>query len=605
MKNKKILAIVAMVLVLAITVSLAGCDMFDSNKQAAKKAYQQYVIDHSAEGKMPAYIVYTAEGGFVAIQDGAAVGVYETQEEAVKAMLGEGADCDVVDLSEGKLFACVVKGENTISMQYDDYLTHIGDIAATDMDASFTDACLEVVTVNDTTYFHAKATGFTKITAGEASYEVVVSKAKINLIVAMGQSNAGSHFENATTDIRSPLGTAYRWGDGRHGGNATTVNKDGAMVSEPVYYDGTDLLNCRSWHMPMMAELYAQSVAAGDPVKNVLIFQEGATTKNGQAIETWAVDSNDTSGTTTTVTMINNCRHYFEQHSDLYEIVSSGVYWIQGEGDWQLAPDVYQERFLAIWDRLKEEADMEYVAFFRVRHGGVQNNAGTDPNHEDLNYHNAVLAQLDMINAYEEFYLATTLTENWTGTEDTTHTIDISKYITIMETYSTSDTHTDSYDNNATYADGKLTTTMKELFGSNAMCHYGKFGYTLMGADAAYNMYHALHTDSFAIVQADSSGKPEVQTVSQPGDEVTLDITEMTRDLTFRAACGSTAGVIDILVESEGFDITFDVVGFNNDNYGLVDMDELKKSPDATITVTDKPVNGEEGSVVYTIVNNG
>ncbi|MBQ1963607.1 MAG: hypothetical protein II369_05770, partial [Clostridia bacterium] len=35
-------------------------------------------------------------------------------------------------------------------------------------------------------------------------YEVTVKKAKVNIVVIMGQSNAGNHFANATSDVTCP-----------------------------------------------------------------------------------------------------------------------------------------------------------------------------------------------------------------------------------------------------------------------------------------------------------------------------------------------------------------------------------------------------------------
>ena len=131
--------------------------------------------------------------------------------------------------------------------------------------------------------------------------------------------------------------------------------------------------------------------------------------------------------------------------------------------------------------------------------------------------------------------MATDLTENWVGTEDVTHTVDISQYITVMEAYGSSPNYTDSYGNNASYADGKLTTTMKSLYGSNNKCHYGKFGYGLIGADAAYNMYRTLHGGDVAIVVTDTSGHANRKQVLSHGQTVTVDVTDMTQDLSFRA----------------------------------------------------------------------
>ena len=103
----------------------------------------------------------------------------------------------------------------------------------------------------------------------------------------------------------------------------------------------------------------------------------------------------------------------------------------------------------------------------------------------------------------------------------------------MMAQYSGADSYKDSYGNTATYANGILTAPMKTLFGSNNKNHYGKFGYTLIAVDAAYNMYSALEqlyfgsTDSeyAAIVQANTSGKADEENrrVNVNGDTVTLD----------------------------------------------------------------------------------
>lgn len=58
--------------------------------QAAKNAYTSYIAN---TGKFAEYVLYQAEEDacFVAIQNGTALGVYDSQAEAIKAMLGDDA----------------------------------------------------------------------------------------------------------------------------------------------------------------------------------------------------------------------------------------------------------------------------------------------------------------------------------------------------------------------------------------------------------------------------------------------------------------------------------------------------------------------------------
>ena len=158
----------------------------------------------------------------------------------------------------------------------------------------------------------------------------------------------------------------------------------------------------------------------------------------------------------------------------------------------------YTGLFMAMWNKLKESG-AEYLAFFRVRRSVAE----SDGNYSGLAYHGSLTAQLDMINKNPDMFMATTITENWIGNASTKHSIDIRNYITLMEEYGKEGELNDSYGNAATFKDGILTTTMKTLYGSNNKCHYGKFGYGIIGADAAFNMYKALHTKEFSIVKTD------------------------------------------------------------------------------------------------------
>ena len=466
----------------------------------------------------------------------------------------------------------------SISVQYDDHY----DI--TDKNVEIIDAEDNSIIKLEGNYLVATGIGTTKVKIDGQLYDVTVEKAKINLIVIMGQSNAGNHFENATSDVTCPIGTAYWWGNGK-----------GTAATEPVDYIQPSM----GFHTPLLAELYAQSVAAGDPVKNVLIWQEGITSKNGQSIVKWAASATNTSGTDATVTMIQNCRNYYEKHSDKYEIVNSGVYWLQGESNTAMDPALYTRLFMAIWERL-ENVGMDYLAFLRLRWGMN----GKWPDHQDLHHSASLSAQIQMINENPNFYMATDLTENWVGTETAPHTVDISKYITVMEAYGSNPTYTDAYGNYATYADGKLTTTMKSLYGSNNKCHYGKFGYGLIGADAAYNMYHALKTNDAAIVVTDTSGHANRKILLTNGQQVSIDITNMLDDLSFRPACGSTAGTLELTIRSGESDITAHdgLLITTGQRYGSICVSELRNYNNVSIEITYNTVNGKKHTAVCNVI---
>ena len=207
-----------------------------------------------------------------------------------------------------------------VVLQYDDYVTSLGDISATSASATFEgDDAIEVVTKNNVKYFRAKNVGVTTVKDGDKSVVVGIAKARLHLVVVMGQSNAGCHFANAMSDVVCDLGTAYWWGA-----------NIGPAVTKPIDYTRPST----GFHTPLIAELRAQSVAAGEPEKPVMIWHEGATSKNGKPITSWATSATETSGTDDTVKMITNCINYYTapERADKYEIVESGMYWLQGEG---------------------------------------------------------------------------------------------------------------------------------------------------------------------------------------------------------------------------------------------------------------------------------
>ena len=479
-----------------------------------------------------------------------------------------------------------------LTVSYDDYLTEIDGVLPTDEGVAVIEgSAIEIIDVNTVMYFHAKEIGTATVKLGEKTAVVTVEKAKLNLIVIMGQSNSGNHFDNATSDIKCALGTAYWWGGGY-----------GIKAKEPQNFIGAT----KGFHSTLLAELYAQSVAAGNPTKNVLVWHEGGsqtgagTSKNGSSIYGWVENPNDTSGTDYTVKMVEKCVEYYSAMPDKYEIVSRGVYWLQGEGDGVrgIDPNEYIACFMAMWNKLKSEAGLEYMAIMRVRQGGDKNTLNND-----IFYSTTVAAQYALANNNPDIFMATTITENFTGAPTEKKTVDIKNYIRMMQEYSSVKSYSDKYGNTATVSGTKLTAPMSTLFGSNNNNHYGKFGYTLIASDAAYNMYRALNGTSVEFLLANSSGRPADQKTSKAGDVVELDITEMADDLSFYAAPGSTAGVFSIKVMSMNTDITADVVNNSGANYGCVNLKKLKTYEFPVISVTYTTSSGSF-AVSYNVTDN-
>ena len=128
-----------------------------------------------------------------------------------------------------------------LTVSYDDYLTEIDGVLPTDEGVAVIEgSAIEIIDVNTVKYFHAKDIGTATVKLGEKTAVVTVEKAKLNLIVIMGQSNSGNHFDNATSDIKCALGTAYWWGGGY-----------GIKAKEPQNFIGAT----KGFHSTLLAEL--------------------------------------------------------------------------------------------------------------------------------------------------------------------------------------------------------------------------------------------------------------------------------------------------------------------------------------------------------------
>lgn len=116
MRNRKAFTIVELVIVIAVIAILATVlvptfgnvinNAKDSAaKQEAKNAYTEYVVEAAASGSIGQYFVYEADAGrFVAIDSGSVVGVYESKEAALAAMVGTVDTTKIFDTANDKLF---------------------------------------------------------------------------------------------------------------------------------------------------------------------------------------------------------------------------------------------------------------------------------------------------------------------------------------------------------------------------------------------------------------------------------------------------------------------------------------------------------------------
>jgi len=103
-RNRKAFTVVELVIVIAVIAVLATVlvptfgDVIQNAKdsaaeQEAKNAYTSYMVENAAKGEMPELFLFQAdEDRVVAIQNGAAVGVYENEEAALIDLIGEGYD---------------------------------------------------------------------------------------------------------------------------------------------------------------------------------------------------------------------------------------------------------------------------------------------------------------------------------------------------------------------------------------------------------------------------------------------------------------------------------------------------------------------------------
>lgn len=126
-KNKKAFSIVELVIVIAVIAVLAAVMIPTFGKivekaqdskamQEAKNAFTNYLNENN--GQAPGYMVYNADGKFVALRDGTSVGVYDSAEDAMMAMIPNPDMSELTAIDGGDLF--IYKGDPNAPTDWSD-----------------------------------------------------------------------------------------------------------------------------------------------------------------------------------------------------------------------------------------------------------------------------------------------------------------------------------------------------------------------------------------------------------------------------------------------------------------------------------------------------
>ena len=445
--------------------------------------------------------------------------------------------------------ALAYEGGQTV--QYDDYIP-VSEFGGAVTIAEESASVLEEKTVDGVEYIHAKGVGEAAITVDGVNQIVTVEPAQINIVLVMGQSNAAGETANGASTpekTASPTacepGTAYLWG------------KD---ATEPRVLNDS----YAGFRNGLAAEWYAQSKAAGSPEKTVVVFDRTYTARPGAPVSEWQEETGGKASLKTTAEMLNACYDYYDAGagSENYEITQCGMYWLQGESNAGMSAAEYYRVFMSLWEDLKSETEnkLEYCAFLRVRRGTAYNN---------IQLFGPAVAQYQMTNDHADMYMASTLTESWTGDSyDAEIHVDGSNYCTV-------DT---------------MNQPLKNLYGG---LHYTQMGYNVIGADAAYNMYRALNSGDKKVVAVRASG--ETVALAAVGARMDSDIRldEDAEDLMFYLAPGSAEATLELSITSGDSDITSTVVrraDAGNKYAYMVDSAKLAEyvNPDITASLNDE-----------------
>lgn len=221
--------------------------------------------------------------------------------------------------------------------EYDDYIECGPEDTAT--------GSIEVLTLGDKTYFHAKGIGSAKVIRDGKEYDCNVSKAQLDLIFIYGQSNAA--YRNPDPDAVSPKpfpGTGYYFGFQDRYAAVSKENSTGMKYQDADFwsmYDGSGNLRIGDKAPALTYEynrmtghkVYIVDGAIGG--RSIVYFIPPASYvwEYGKAVLGRALDLVDES---------------------LFDLHYGSYVWIQGESDRSMSVEEYSENFLSIHTAMLE-----------------------------------------------------------------------------------------------------------------------------------------------------------------------------------------------------------------------------------------------------------
>jgi len=255
----------------------------------------------------------------------------------------------------------------------------------------------------------ATGVGTTTITVGGVEKTVEVSPAKVNVVLIAGQSNAaGIHGKmDGATVICPDKGYGYIW---ENGGFADLNDHVAKLVADyPERSVGLYPALAKKWY-----DLTGEKV--------IIIH----TASSGKAITNWAsYEGVLTSVTTGIVSKVESCITAVKANSN-FELVDVGYYWVQGESDawydWNNDNGNYTYASAKQYEAAFTPVHNAFIAALETSgldaYGGnvcLRSIKCLKSNGQYNEYSGVRVAQQNMANQLEDFYMATVKTEYWLG----------------------------------------------------------------------------------------------------------------------------------------------------------------------------------------------
>ena len=342
----------------------------------------------------------------------------------------------------------------SLTMQYDDYCT----LNAKEISVASANGYISL----DGNTIHAEKVTVSPvyITVDGILTFVTVNKAKVNLILIDGESNAKG--TSGQLDGISPItpdsGKGY-------------IYLNGSLTDMKTYVEKTIAATTNSASIGFYPALAAEWYALTG--EKTVVINKGY---DSAPIHFWAekgYTNNAVADIRSAISAINN--------SGNFEIVSAGYYWLQGESNMILEANTNGQQNCEVYtapaDYSRAYLDIHNAYINALETSGVNAFAGilTVRSRDCTNALNAVseyagarAAQQYLANNYSDIYMASVLTDSWeqSSSKAYTYTSESGKKVSVA--------------------------AVSELFADDSI-HYSQNGYNVMGMDAADGIYTAVN----------------------------------------------------------------------------------------------------------------